>query len=150
MRIALTSGTCRPTTRSPRPRRPSSTPRAAKPGTRHPTSRRGSRPARRRRSLGRRIGTGRRRAPDLAQLAIDFAYRKIYSRPGLDLAQRQLVTLSALAAMGGLEPQLRFHVAGALNAGWSPRQLCCGRPSKNAASRPRTRNLRLAIPTRPA
>lgn len=62
-------------------------------------------------------------APDLAQLAIGFAYGEIYGRPGLDLAQRQLVTVSALAAMGGLEPQLRFHVAGALNVGCQPRQL---------------------------
>lgn len=62
-------------------------------------------------------------APDLARLAIDFAYGEIYSRPGLDLAQRQLVTVAALAVMGGLEPQLRFHLAGALNAGCTPRQL---------------------------
>jgi 4-carboxymuconolactone decarboxylase len=62
-------------------------------------------------------------APDLAQLAINFAYGEIYSRPGLDLRQRQLVTVSALAAMGGLEPQLRFHVAGALNAGCTPQQM---------------------------
>jgi 4-carboxymuconolactone decarboxylase len=62
-------------------------------------------------------------APDLAQLAIGFAYGEIYGRPGLDLPQRQLVTISALAAMGGLEPQLRFHVAGALNAGCRPQQL---------------------------
>lgn len=62
-------------------------------------------------------------APDLARLAIDFAYGEIYPRPGLSLAQRQLVTVAALAAMGGLEPQLRFHAAGALNAGCTPRQL---------------------------
>jgi 4-carboxymuconolactone decarboxylase len=62
-------------------------------------------------------------APDLAQLAISFVYGEIYPRSGLDLAQRQLVTVSALAAMGSLEPQLRFHIAGALNAGCTPRQL---------------------------
>jgi len=62
-------------------------------------------------------------APDLAQLAIGFAYGEIYGRPGLDLPQRQLVTVSALAAMGGLEPQLRFHLAGALNVGCRPQEL---------------------------
>ncbi len=62
-------------------------------------------------------------APDLARLAIGFAYGEVYARPGLGLDQRQLVTVSALAAMGGLEPQLRFHVAGALNVGCQPRQL---------------------------
>lgn len=60
-------------------------------------------------------------APDLARMTISFAYGEIYSRPALDLRQRQFVTVAALAAMGGAEPQLRFHIAGALNAGCSPR-----------------------------
>lgn len=62
-------------------------------------------------------------APDLAKLAIGFVYGDIYSRSGLNLQQRQLVTVAALATMGGLEPQLRFHIAGALNVGCPPRQL---------------------------
>ncbi|MGM9484867.1 carboxymuconolactone decarboxylase family protein [Roseateles sp. NT4] len=62
-------------------------------------------------------------APDLARLAIEFAYGELYPRPHLDLCQRQLVTVSALSALGGLEPQLRFHAAGALNVGCTPRQL---------------------------
>lgn len=37
---------------------------------------------------------------DLARMAISFAYGEIYSRPALDLRQRQLVTVAALAAMG--------------------------------------------------
>ncbi|CAL8476975.1 carboxymuconolactone decarboxylase family protein [Caballeronia sp. S22] len=62
-------------------------------------------------------------APDLARMAISFAYGEIYSRPALDLRQRQLVTVAALAAMGGADPQLRFHIAGALNVGCSPREI---------------------------
>lgn len=62
-------------------------------------------------------------APDLARMAISFAYGEIYSRPALDLRQRQFVTVAALAAMGGAEPQLRFHIAGALNVGCSPREI---------------------------
>ncbi|WP_420991700.1 carboxymuconolactone decarboxylase family protein [Cupriavidus sp. 30B13] len=62
-------------------------------------------------------------APDLAGLAIGFVYGEIYPRAGLSLPQRQLVTVAALAAMGGLEPQLRFHLAGALNAGCEPVEL---------------------------
>lgn len=62
-------------------------------------------------------------APDLASLAIGFVYGEIYPRPGLDLRHRQLVTVAALAAMGGLEPQLRFHLAGALHAGCTPVEL---------------------------
>ncbi|MGO4325990.1 carboxymuconolactone decarboxylase family protein [Cupriavidus sp. 2TAF22] len=62
-------------------------------------------------------------APDLASLAIGFVYGEIYPRDGLTLPQRQLVTVAALAAMGGLEPQLKFHLAGALNAGCTPAEL---------------------------
>lgn len=62
-------------------------------------------------------------APDLADLTISFAYGQVYSRPGLDLRQRQLVTVAALASMGGAEPQLKFHIAGALNAGGSPAEI---------------------------
>lgn len=62
-------------------------------------------------------------APDLASLAIGFAYGELYSRGGLDFRQRQLATVAALASMGGLEPQLRFHLSGALNVGCTPREL---------------------------
>lgn len=62
-------------------------------------------------------------APDLATMAIGFVYGEIYPRPGLALRQRQLITVAALAAMGGLEPQLRFHLAGALHAGCTPDEL---------------------------
>jgi 4-carboxymuconolactone decarboxylase len=62
-------------------------------------------------------------APGLADLAIDFVYGEIYSRGGLSMQQRQLVTVAALAAMGGAEPQLKFHIAGALNVGCSPTEI---------------------------
>ncbi|PCE22461.1 carboxymuconolactone decarboxylase [Paraburkholderia acidicola] len=62
-------------------------------------------------------------APDLARMTISFAYGEIYSRPALDLRQRQFATVAALAAMGGAEPQLRFHIAGALNVGCTPREI---------------------------
>jgi len=62
-------------------------------------------------------------APDLARLAIEFAYGDIYSRPHLDLRQRQLATAGALAALGHARPQLKFHLAGALNVGCKPQEL---------------------------
>ncbi len=69
------------------------------------------------------IGALRDIAPDLATMTIGFVYGDIYSRPALDLRQRQLITMAALASMGGLEPQLRFHVAGALNVGCTPAEI---------------------------
>jgi len=62
-------------------------------------------------------------APDLARMTISFGYGEIYARPGLDLRQRQMVTMAALAALGNAQPQLRFHIAGALHVGCTPEQV---------------------------
>ncbi|MFC0212015.1 carboxymuconolactone decarboxylase family protein [Paenibacillus chartarius] len=56
-------------------------------------------------------------APLLAEQIIDFTFGEIYSRPGLSAKQRQLVTLGALTAQGGCEPQLHVHLHAAVRAG---------------------------------
>ena len=56
-------------------------------------------------------------APDLGRYVVEFAFGEIYRRPGLDLRQRQLVTISALTTLGGAEPQLEVHVNAGLNVG---------------------------------
>lgn len=62
-------------------------------------------------------------AQDLARYGIEFNFGDIYSRPGLTLAQREMATLAALVALGGLEPQLRGHTRGAINAGLTPTEI---------------------------
>ncbi|MFG6448335.1 carboxymuconolactone decarboxylase family protein [Roseateles sp. BYS180W] len=62
-------------------------------------------------------------APDLARLAVSFVYGEIYSRPNLSLKDRQLITVAALAALGNARPQLKFHIAGALNVGCSAAEI---------------------------
>ncbi|MFF7247962.1 carboxymuconolactone decarboxylase family protein [Embleya sp. NPDC008237] len=62
-------------------------------------------------------------APDLARYTVEFGYGDIYSRPGLTLRQRQLANVAALAAIGHAAPQLRFHLAGALNVGCTRREI---------------------------
>jgi 4-carboxymuconolactone decarboxylase len=62
-------------------------------------------------------------APDLGRYVIEFAYGDIYSRPVLDLRQRQLVTISTLTTLGGAEPQLDVHVNAGLNVGLTARQI---------------------------
>lgn len=62
-------------------------------------------------------------APDLGRYVVEFAFGDIYSRPGLDLKQRQLVTLAALTAQGGCEPQLNVHLNAALNVGLTPAEI---------------------------
>jgi 4-carboxymuconolactone decarboxylase len=56
-------------------------------------------------------------APDLADWIVDFSYGDVMARPGLDRRTRQLATVAALAALGNAQPQLRVHIAGALNVG---------------------------------
>ena len=58
-------------------------------------------------------------APDLGRYIIEFAFGDIYTRKGLSLQERELITLASLLTMGGCEPQLRVHINGALNVGIS-------------------------------
>lgn len=56
-------------------------------------------------------------APDVGKYIVEFAFGDIYSRPKLDFRQREIITLSSLAAIGGTEAQLRVHINAALNVG---------------------------------
>lgn len=60
--------------------------------------------------------------PDLANLIISNGFADIYSRPGLDLKERELVTLSSLITQGATE-QLPMHVNAALNIGLTPKEI---------------------------
>ncbi|MCD1295062.1 4-carboxymuconolactone decarboxylase [Methanocella sp. CWC-04] len=72
--------------------------------------------------IGRIINELKDIAPDMADFVIEFPYGDIYSRPGLDLKTRELVTISALVALGAI-PQLRSHITGALNAGCARQEI---------------------------
>ena len=54
-------------------------------------------------------------SPDFADYVIQFGFGQIYSRDGLTLQQRELATIAALTAMGNAQPQLKVHLAAALN-----------------------------------
>ncbi|ANN15069.1 carboxymuconolactone decarboxylase [Amycolatopsis orientalis] len=56
-------------------------------------------------------------ATDFGEEAVAFVYGGVYQRPGLSLAQRQLVTVAALEALGYAEAQLRFHRTAVTNVG---------------------------------
>lgn len=62
-------------------------------------------------------------APGLAETIVESGFGDIAQRPGLDLRQRELVSVTALAAMGGLQPQLTAHLVYALRLGWTPDEL---------------------------
>jgi 4-carboxymuconolactone decarboxylase len=62
-------------------------------------------------------------AQDLARYGVEFNFGDIYSRPGLTLAQREIASIAALVALGGLEPQVRGHTRAALTAGLSATEI---------------------------
>jgi len=73
--------------------------------------------------VGQIIASLREIAPDFADHVIAFAFGDIYARPGLDLKSRQLATVAALTALGTAGPQLRTHIRGAINVGWSREEI---------------------------
>lgn len=54
---------------------------------------------------------------DLGKYIAEFAFGDIYSREGLSLRDRELITISMLTAKGGCEPQLASHMKAGLNVG---------------------------------
>jgi len=55
--------------------------------------------------------------PDMAKLVIEFPYGDIYSRPGLDMKSRELITIASLTTLGYAKDQLKAHVDNALSVG---------------------------------
>jgi 4-carboxymuconolactone decarboxylase len=60
---------------------------------------------------------------DLGRYIVEFAFGDIYSRPGLNLREREIATVAMLTALGGREPQLRVHIQAALNVGLSRQEV---------------------------
>lgn len=62
-------------------------------------------------------------APELARYVGEFAFGDLYHRPGLDLREKQLVTIASLTTLGDSERQLKFHTHVALTAGVAPQDI---------------------------
>ena len=62
-------------------------------------------------------------SPELAQFVTEFAFGDIYSRPGLDLKTRQMLTVASLVTLGNATPQLKSHIKGALNVGCTKEEI---------------------------
>jgi 4-carboxymuconolactone decarboxylase len=58
-------------------------------------------------------------SPDIVKFIIEFAFGEIYNRKELDIKSRELVSLSSLLTLGNAIPQLKSHIHGALNIGWT-------------------------------
>ena len=56
-------------------------------------------------------------SPDLARCLVEFPFADIYTRPGLDLKTREMLTVAALTVLGYPQAELKEHIRGALNVG---------------------------------
>ena len=56
------------------------------------------------------------------ETAVEHVWGGVWNRPGLDLKYRSLAVISALAATGHRE-ELKAHLRGALNLGWTADEL---------------------------
>ncbi|MFB2532539.1 carboxymuconolactone decarboxylase family protein [Paracoccus sp. p4-l81] len=60
----------------------------------------------------------------VAEAVVGHGWGAVYARDGLDLKTRMLITIGALAALGGqTRPQLKVNVANALRAGATAREV---------------------------
>ncbi len=62
-------------------------------------------------------------SPDMARLVIEFPYGDIYSRPGLGIKERELITIASLTTLGYAKDQLKAHVDNALNVGCTKEEI---------------------------
>lgn len=60
--------------------------------------------------------------PDFAKMIVEFGFGDIYSRPGLNEKQRELLTIAALITQGATS-QLPFHIHASLNLGLTPKEI---------------------------
>ena len=61
--------------------------------------------------------------PDMAKLVIEFPYGDIYSRPGLGMKSRELITIASLTTLGYAKDQLKAHIDNALNVGCTKEEI---------------------------
>jgi len=62
-------------------------------------------------------------SPDMARMVIEFPFGDIYSRPGLDLKTRELLTIASLTTLGFPQGELKAHINNALNAGCTKQEI---------------------------
>lgn len=62
-------------------------------------------------------------APVIEIFLKEHLFADIFERDVLTFAERELVTVSVLSSLGGVEPMLRSHLSICLNVGFAPEQL---------------------------
>lgn len=60
---------------------------------------------------------------ELGEYILESAFGNVYARPGLNLRDRELCTISMLISQGGVDEQLYNHFLGALHLGITREEL---------------------------
>src|SRR3989338_2606499 len=61
--------------------------------------------------------------PDMADFIVEFPYGQIWTRDGLDIKTRELITIASLTTLGYARDQLKSHIINALNAGCTKKEI---------------------------
>ena len=67
-------------------------------------------------------GSGPALPESFRQMSMEHLFGDVWTRPGLELSQRSMITVTTLAALGRTD-QLRLHIHGALNVGLTATEL---------------------------
>lgn len=62
-------------------------------------------------------------APDMHRFIVEFICGDLLSRPGLDLKTRQIATVAALTALNSAPAELKQHIHGAFEMGWTDQEV---------------------------
>jgi 4-carboxymuconolactone decarboxylase len=62
-------------------------------------------------------------SPDFTTYLIEFVFGDIYSRPGLDIKIKEIITLASMATMGTAPLQVKVHINTALNLGCTEKEI---------------------------
>ena len=62
-------------------------------------------------------------SPDLGTYTIEYPFGDVYSRETFDNRTKEIIVVSALAALGNAQPQLKVHISAALNVGVTPEEI---------------------------
>jgi 4-carboxymuconolactone decarboxylase len=62
-------------------------------------------------------------SPELKRCLVEFPFGDVYSRPGLDLKTREMLTVAALTVLGYPQAELKEHIRGALNVGCTKEEI---------------------------
>lgn len=62
-------------------------------------------------------------SPELVKFTIEYGYGDIYSRENLNKRYRQIATIAALATLGNVQSQLKFHIIAGLYIGLTTKEI---------------------------